>query len=120
MADSDEDIQAIAQEFQTLQQQLQVVMIQKQQTAVQEQELVKALEEVGRLKEGRQAYRLVGSVFVPKDKAALEKELKDESEALQVRKAALEKQEARLAERLEAVRKKAEKMQKGEGAGNGG
>ena len=82
-----------------------------------EQEVDKAAEEVGKLREGGQAYRLAGSVFVPKEKDALEKDLKEDKEKLQVRKSVLEKQEARLAERLDAVRRKAEKLQKGDGAG---
>ncbi|MFH1200069.1 MAG: prefoldin subunit beta [Candidatus Micrarchaeota archaeon] len=116
MADSSEDLSASLQEFQNLQQQLQMVLMQKQQMAAAEAELGKAIDEVAKLADGAHAYRLVGSVFVPKDKAELHKQLEEEKESMQAQKMILEKQETRFAERLELLRKKFERAQKGEGA----
>lgn len=93
-------------EFQGLQQQLQFVVVQKQQSSLQSMELAKALEEVEASK--GQVYRFAGPVVVQKDKALLVEELKKEKEAIELRQAALSKQEEKMKERFNALRKKLE------------
>lgn len=93
-------------EFQSLQQQAQYTAMQKQQFALHLADIEKALEEV-KTSQG-QCFRYAGSVIVPKDKETLEKELADEKESLQLRQSIINKQEAKIKERLEAIAKKFE------------
>lgn len=94
-------------EAQNIQQQLQVVLMQKQQLLLQKTEAEKASEEVE--KASGQMYRFAGGVLVPKEKSVLQEELKEELESVEVRVNALGKQEKKLRERFEELRKKLEK-----------
>jgi prefoldin beta subunit len=107
-------------EFQNLQQQLQLVLMQRQQTQLQLAELEKAQEEIAK-GEGK-FFRFAGSILVPKEKNVLQKELKEEKESLELRQSVVGKQEEKLKERLNALRKKFEEFEKksgGLGAGEG-
>jgi|GEM_PF-1766368 len=107
-------------EFQNGQQQLQMVLMQKQQAQMQAAENKKVeLELEGKTGE---AYRYYGSVLIAKKPEEISKELKHERETLEMRLGLLEKQEAKLSERLMAIESKFKKMQEsmtgGQGAGN--
>ncbi|MBU1197780.1 prefoldin subunit beta [Candidatus Micrarchaeota archaeon] len=102
-------------DFQQLQQQLQMVSYQKQQIALQVQELEKASEELGKSAEGKTVYRFVGTLFVPKNKPELAKNLADEKESLQLRLKSVQKQEEKLTERLESIKKWFDKAQRSGG-----
>lgn len=93
-------------EYQNLQQQIQLLLLQRQQVLAAIAELEKAREEVDKSSGG--FYRFIGSVLVPKKKEELKKELKEEKESLELRRDVFQKQEARLRERFEALRKKLE------------
>lgn len=93
-------------DFQNLQQQLQIIVMQRQQLAMQSAEMQKSLEEV-KSSDGA-LYRFVGTVIVPKKKAALEAELKAEKETLDNRQSLMQKQEEKLRERYDMLRKKIE------------
>ncbi len=96
-------------EFQQLQQQIQILQIQRQQTLAQIAELDKAREEVEKtIDANAKLYRFVGSIIVPKKKDELLKELSEERESLDVRVNAFKKQEDKLRERYDALRKKLE------------
>jgi prefoldin beta subunit len=103
-----EEMKHDIQEFQGLQQQLQFLMMQRQQVAVQASEAQKAEEEVNKAKKGEQMYRYVGTVMVPKKQEDLAKELKEEREKSQVYVSTLQKQEDKVRERMEALKKKIE------------
>lgn len=105
--------------YQGLQQQLQMMMAQRQQTQMQLAEIDKALEEVSKAGATNGFYRAVGGVLVPKGKTDLEKELKAEKEGVEVRNSLMEKQEAKLKERLDTIRKKFEAIERGNAAGKG-
>ncbi|MEM4255278.1 MAG: prefoldin subunit beta [Candidatus Norongarragalinales archaeon] len=95
-------------ELQSIQQQMQLLVMQKQQLLVQQGELDKASEEIGKAT-GGQLYRFAGGIMIPKEKSVLESELKEEKESVEVRLNALAKQEKKLRERFEELRKKLEK-----------
>ncbi|HII39286.1 TPA: prefoldin subunit beta [Candidatus Micrarchaeota archaeon] len=99
-----EDMKRDVVEFQQLQQQLQMVAMQRQQSSLALAELAKAGEEVA--KSSGKCYRFAGSVMVPKEKAALEAELKEEKESLDLRQGMFQKQEDKLRERLSTLQKK--------------
>jgi len=103
--------------FQSLQQQLAILQSQRQQMQMQVMELEKALEEVGKSGTDSGFFRAVGGVLVPKNKAALDKDLKEEKEGLTLRSGVFEKQEQKLKERLDSIRKKFEALEKGAPAG---
>jgi len=94
-------------ELQNLQQQLQMMMAQKQQLLMQQNEVEKASEEVE--KNPGPFYRFAGSILVPKDKASLKSELNEEKESVDVRISAFSKQEKKIKDRFEELRKKLEK-----------
>jgi prefoldin beta subunit len=94
-------------ELQNLQQQLQMIMAQKQQLLLQQNEVEKASEEVE--KTAGPFYRFAGSILVPKDKTSLQTELKEEKESVEVRLNAFSKQEKKIKDRFEELRKKLEK-----------
>ncbi len=96
-------------EFQNLQQQLQMVLLQKQQMQMQLSENSKVQEELG--KYAGNTYRFAGSVLVQKDSEHLKKELNAETEAIDMRKQILEKQESKLIERLKSLEGTLSKLQ---------
>lgn len=96
------------QEFQGLQQQLQFLLVQRQQLSLQVSEVQRAEGEVSKSKKGEQLFRYVGTVLVPKKQEDLAKELKEEREKTQLYINTLQKQEEKIRERLEALRKKLE------------
>ena len=103
-------------EMQSLQQQLQIVMSQKQQLLLQQNESDKALEELA--KASGAIYRFAGGIMVQKDKATLEKDLKEEKESTEVRLGAIAKQEKKLKDRFDELRKKLEGSFSRKGASN--
>lgn len=105
-------------ELQALQQQLQIVLMQKQQLLLQQTELDKAQGEVE--KASGQMYRFAGSILVAKDKASLEKELKEEKESADMRVNSLGKQEKKLKDRFEELRRNLEKSFPKQGLGGEG
>jgi len=94
-------------DLQSIQQQMQMFVMQKQQLLLQQSEVEKASEEVE--KASGQLYRLAGSVLVAKEKGVLQNDLKEEKESAEVRLNALAKQEKKLKDRFEELRKKLEK-----------
>jgi prefoldin beta subunit len=110
-----EELKKELMEFQQLQQQLQLASMQKQQLMLQSAELDKAIEEVKK-SEGS-FYRFTGSVIVPKKKDALEKELAEEKESLEMRKNIFQKQEDKIRQRLVELQKKLQSMASAEKKG---
>jgi len=98
-------------QFQTMQQQLQIITYQMQQIAAQEKEIEKAIENVKKSNKG-QMFRFVGSVIVPKDKDELLNELEEERKSLSDRKVLFEKQELKLKDKANELKKKLEEIEK--------
>ncbi|MFH1056739.1 MAG: prefoldin subunit [Candidatus Micrarchaeota archaeon] len=103
-------------ELQNLQQQLQMMLMQKQQLLLQQSELENAGEEVE--KSPGPFHRFAGGILIPKEKAVLQGELKEDKENTGVRLNAFSKQEKKLKERFEELRKKLEKSLPGLGGGS--
>ena len=108
MAEMDEQTRKGLQEYQNLQQNLQFSAMQKQQLAIQSDEVEKAIAELDGAVEGTEIYRASGSVFVRKDRNSLKTELMEEKERIELRKNSLEKQEKKLSESFESLRKELE------------
>ncbi|GEM_PF-759313 len=99
------ETQQLLEQAQTYQQQMQGIIAQKEAMKMQLLEMNKALEELGKSKE-TEVYRLSGPVLIKEKKTAVEKDLKENVEALEARQKAMEKSEARIKEKIEELRKK--------------
>lgn len=104
-------------QLQTLQQQLTVTVQQRQQLEYQSKEAQHALEELEKADEKTPIYRSVGSLLVKtQGRAAVQKQLKDEQETLDVRLKGFEKQEARIKEKVTELQSKLQAALKNLGA----
>jgi prefoldin beta subunit len=92
-------------QFQTLQQQMQLISMQKQQLMMGENDIDNALTELGKISGGEKVYRAAGPLLIESSKADSEKNLKDEKELNETRMKVLEKQEKKLSEKYEELRK---------------
>lgn len=91
-------------QFQELQQQAQVVVSQRQQLESQVRDLERTLEELQKLARDAPLYRSVGSLLTKvADRDALERDMQDQKETLEVRLESAKRQETRLRERLGAL-----------------
>ncbi|MBI5228758.1 prefoldin subunit [Candidatus Micrarchaeota archaeon] len=113
MTELNEEMKKELVEYQNMQQQLQLILLQKQQIQIQLNETERAEEELKK-SEGK-FYRFAGSVLIPKEKEVLKKELKEEKESLELRKSVIQKQEEKITERMNSVRKKFEEYGRGPG-----
>jgi prefoldin beta subunit len=91
-------------QLQELQQQAQVVISQRQQLEAQVRELDRTLEELGKVAADAPLYRSVGSLLTKvADRVALQRDMTDQKETLEVRLESAKRQETRLRERLTAL-----------------
>jgi prefoldin beta subunit len=94
-------------QLQGLQQQLQIAVQQRQQLEFQARDAERALDELGNVADDAAVYRSVGSLLIrTPGRDAVQKQLKDEVETLQVRLKTVEKQEARLKEKATELQSK--------------
>lgn len=94
-------------QLQNLQQQLQVTSQQRAQLEFQMKEAERALEELATVGDDAPVYRSVGGLLVKTEgKQAVEKRLKDDKEALEVRLGAYQKQETRIKEKATELQTK--------------
>ena len=94
-------------ELQTFQQQMQTVLIQKETLNMQNMEIDKALEELGKVKD-EDVFKAVGPILIKSEKGKLKNELEEKKETIDLRLKSLQKQEARMKEKLEESQKKLE------------
>jgi prefoldin beta subunit len=106
MAKLSKDMEDKINEFQSLQGQLQLIAAQTQQSKVQGDETTDALEKLENVT--GKVYRFSGTLFLESTKEDAKKELEERLEVLKVRGGALKKQEERLRNRAEALRKELE------------
>ncbi len=92
--------------LQRLQEELQYVLSAKQQWQAQLYEVKSALAELEKLPEGRQIYKIVGSIMVSKDKESIMKELNEKKELIEMQLETLKKQEEMLRKQVEDLDKK--------------
>ncbi len=98
-------------QFQTLQQQLQMVAVQKQQLILERAEAEEASKEMGASK--GDVYKSVGPILVKSDRAALEKQLKEDLSSAENRISLLDKQEQKLALKAQELQKELQTGLKG-------
>ncbi len=91
-------------QFQQLQQQLQAVLYQKEAMRLHSEEIEGALKELSLAKSD--VYKAVGAVLIKTDAPALEKELEEEKETLEVRTKSLDKQEKMVRDQLISIQNK--------------
>ncbi len=96
-------------QFQNLQNQLQMIAVQKQQLMLQSTDLENARKELDKLQQGK-VYRMVGPVMVETNKDDGLKYLGDEKDTASAKLKVLEKQEKKLAEKLNQMRSEIQGM----------
>ena len=89
-------------QFQNMQGQLQSVALQRQQIMQNLAEIDNALKELGDMGEGK-VYTTAGPLFIETDKEKSQKKLEEDKELKTARLKTLEKQEAKLRERLKGL-----------------
>jgi len=93
-----------------MEQNLQNFALQKQQFQAQMMEVESAEKE---LKVSKEAFKIIGSIMVASDKDKLQKELAEKKEVLKLRIDSIEKQEAKIKDKAEAMQKEVlEEMKK--------
>ncbi|MBS3137733.1 prefoldin subunit beta [Candidatus Woesearchaeota archaeon] len=90
------------QQMQMIEQNLQQTIMQKQQLQAQMIELESALTE---LQKTKKSYKIVGNIMIAAEKEELTKDLTSKKEIVDIRVKSIEKQEQRLKEKAETLRK---------------
>lgn len=104
--------QAIIQ-LQTLQQQENALAMQKEGLTIQKMELDKALEELKKTADKEDVYKAVGPVLIKSSKTAMMKELSEKKETAELRLKAIEKQDAKIHEKVKEIQESLNSMLKG-------
>lgn len=91
--------------FQELQEQLKAIILRRQQFELELKEVEAAYDEASNLSPDTTIYKAVGALLFRTDKEKALKELSDRKEELDLRIKTLEKQELRLKQQLEELRK---------------
>lgn len=98
------EVEDTLNELQAQNQQLQTIMIQRQALMMQDKEIEKALEEIE--KSGEEIYKSVGPILVKTSKEAIKKELEEGREDAGLKIKSLEKQEARVKQKIKSIQEK--------------
>ena len=97
-------------QFQTLQQQLQLTSMQKQQLTAHGGDVDNALSELSKLSGGEKVYRSVGTLLIESSKSESEKGLKEEKELNETRMKVIDRQEKKLSERYDELKKELQSL----------
>jgi prefoldin beta subunit len=98
-----QELQNKIAQFQTLQQQMQMVAVQKQQLTMDKGEAEEASKELGSAK--GDVYKAVGPLLIKSDKSKLSAELEESASSAANKISLLEKQEQKLAAKLQELQK---------------
>ena len=90
-------------QFQNLQQQIQLISLQKQQMMLQNTEIENSKKELEAMKEGK-VYRIVGPILIESSKDETVGKLGEDFELNKTRISVLEKQEKKMAEKMNEMR----------------
>jgi prefoldin beta subunit len=102
-------------QFQQIQQQLQAILNQKFQMEAQLREMQRTLEELGKAAEDVTVYKSVGSLLIKaENKSAVQKEIEEDKETLEIRVKTVDRQEKHLRERYQVLQ---DQLQKALGGG---
>ncbi|MFA5796848.1 MAG: prefoldin subunit beta [Candidatus Woesearchaeota archaeon] len=96
----DPQLQEKINQIQLVQQNMQNLAAQRQQFHIQLTELESALKEIS---SSLKTYKIIGNIMVAQDKEKLHAELIEREEMTKVRIASIEKQEAKLREKVESL-----------------
>jgi prefoldin beta subunit len=91
--------------FQEQQEQYKAILLRKQQFEMEAKEVEKALQESNNLKDDAVIYKSVGILLFRTEKAKIVTELTEKKEELDLRVKTIERQEQRLKQQLEELRK---------------
>ncbi|MBU5557984.1 MAG: prefoldin subunit beta [Candidatus Aenigmatarchaeota archaeon] len=103
--------QAILQ-LQTFQQQANALALQRESLTIQKIELERALEELKKASDKEDVFKAVGPVLIKSTKAALIKELTEKKDTADVRLKSVEKQDAKIHEKIKEIQEKLGEMLK--------
>ncbi len=92
-------------QYQQLQQQLQTIMMQKEQYRIQLAEFEKAADDLKNTKSD-EIFKVSGTILIKSSKKAVQKDLEEQKETLDVRMKTFDKQENLLRDKLMEVQKK--------------
>ncbi len=92
-------------ELQLHNQQLQTVMMQKQALMIQDKEMEKALEEIEKSGD-EEIFKSIGPILVKTSKESIKKDLEDSREEADLRVKSLEKQEAKIKQKIKSMQEK--------------
>lgn len=105
MAEISPGLQEQLAEFQSSQQQLQMLVSQRMQTDMLLKETERTLDALGKLPESEKVYKAVGRILILSDKSKVASDLSESKETLGIRVKSLERQEAKLKEKLSGMQK---------------
>ena len=108
--------QAIMQ-LQTFQQQANALAMQRESLTIQKIELERALEELKKAADKEDIYKAVGPVLIKTSKSSMVKELGEKKETADVRLKSIEKQDAKIHEKIKEIQGKLGEMLRGPQAG---
>jgi prefoldin beta subunit len=98
-----EESSQLLNQAQLYSQQIQNILAQKTALMFELNEIKKSLEEIGKTKE-KSVYKLSGPILIRADTEAVKKDLGEKENTINLRVKTLEKQEARLKEKIEELR----------------
>jgi prefoldin beta subunit len=109
-----EELRNKIMQLQSMQQQLQIMMIQKQEFIAQQKDIENALNELEKLTEGQQIFKMVGPILVKNKPAILKDELKKQREKLNNKISMLEGQEAKMNPKIQELQKEIQTRLRGD------
>lgn len=110
------ELEEMLGELQMQNQQLQTIMIQKQALMIQDKEMENALEEVEKCTD-EDIYKSVGPILVKISKEAIKKELEEGREENDLKIKSLEKQEAKVKQKIKTMQEKFQSVAQSSGTG---
>jgi len=99
------ELQEQLRELQSGQQQLQAIVSQRMQADLMVKETERTLKVLEKLPADEKIYKAVGRILISSDKKSVESELSESKETLGVRMKSIERQEAKLKEKLSDMQK---------------
>lgn len=106
MAGDSKQVQELLNQAQLYQQQMQGIVAQKEAMNVQLIEISKALEELDKVKESEEVYKIAGPILVKSKKTEVRKDLKEKEDMIRMRLKTMESGEKRIRTKIEELRDK--------------
>lgn len=106
----DKESEQLLTQAQIYQQQIQMILTQKGALSLELNEIKKSLEEIEKTSE-KSVFKLSGPIMIRVDTKDMKKDLKEKEDMINLRLSTIEKQEAKLKEKIEELRSKIMKSQ---------